>query len=268
MASNTPPTLNPLTDSTAGVRRWSNPGLCWVLASVVPLLLAPVWFQWGAIDELSTVRGIPGLVLVCLVLTCGWTDLIYRRIPNWATYPAMLWSLTLNTAASITFWLEMNRGDEIALNAPLPPGWDGWLTGTVGLGSSLAGFIACSTVMLLPFKLSRSGAGDVKLAAAIGATIGFRDGMLVIAATYLVAGLYVLLYAIWTAGLIETVCSVARWCGAILLLGLILPPTPEQKKLLDRKVPLGPFFAIGAAIILTRLLERLEASALGATLGM
>jgi Flp pilus assembly protein protease CpaA len=241
---------------------WSHPEWYWGSAIVLPILIAPFWNRLVARFDVPELQGMPGFILVCLVVACALTDVLYRRIPNWATYPATLWALALNAASSIQFWLVQGRDADVALELNPPSVTSDWIQGTVGMGSSVLGLLACFAVMLLPYKLSKSGAGDVKLAAAIGSLLGFRSGLLALAMTYLAAGFYVFLYIIWTAGPVPTLKALTRWCAAALLLHLVLPPTREQQALLNQSIPMGPFFATGTAMVLFHLLERLEVAAL------
>ncbi len=81
---------------------------------------------------------------VLLSLVAGWTDLRSRRIPNWLTVPGLLIGVSANTVLS---------------------GWS-------GLNASLLGALV-GLALLLPFVLLRSlGAGDWKLAGALGAFAG------------------------------------------------------------------------------------------------
>src|SRR5579872_6889388 len=81
---------------------------------------------------------------VLLAAVAGWTDLRSRRIPNWLTVPGFVAGVTVNTI------LRGKDGFESSLLGAL-----------VGLG------------LLLPFVLLRSlGAGDWKLAGAVGTFTG------------------------------------------------------------------------------------------------
>src|SRR5271168_2403213 len=94
----------------------------------------------------------------------GVLDWRYRRIPNWLTVSGLGAGLAVNT---ILFrW----------------PGLKAALLGTVlGLG------------LLLPFVLLRSlGAGDWKMAGAVGACLGPRQLLFVLVATILIAGVMAL----------------------------------------------------------------------------
>lgn len=84
-----------------------------------------------------------GSVLVGTIAV--FSDLKYRKIPNWLTFPAMLLGIILN--------LVIND--------------QAWYFSIYGL---LAGFL----MFLLPFMLGGVGAGDVKLLMALGAFLGIK----------------------------------------------------------------------------------------------
>jgi prepilin peptidase CpaA len=89
------------------------------------------------------------LLLAVVVVVASYYDIRYRRIPNWLTLPCVIVGFALNA------FLE-------------PPLWHG--LGDAGLGVALA--------LLFNFPLyllHARGAGDVKLLAAIGALVGWRD---------------------------------------------------------------------------------------------
>jgi len=79
-----------------------------------------------------------------LAIIAGWTDLRSRRIPNWLTVPGLVVGVGANFALG---------------------GWGGLKTALLGAGLGL--------LVLLPFVMLRSlGAGDWKLAGALGAFAG------------------------------------------------------------------------------------------------
>ena len=94
-------------------------------------------------------------------LIAGWTDWRWRRIPNWLTVPALLAGIGFHCLAT---------------------GWTGAKESLLGAGLGLG--------LLLPFVLIRSlGAGDWKLAGALGAFLGPSRMITVLLGTVLVAGL-------------------------------------------------------------------------------
>src|SRR5919206_2942519 len=84
------------------------------------------------------------LLAAAVAGVAAWTDLRWRRIPNWLTLGTAILGLAVNVALA---------------------GGPGALTALLGLGLGLA--------LLLPFYVLRAvGAGDVKLLAALGAVLG------------------------------------------------------------------------------------------------
>ncbi len=82
--------------------------------------------------------------LLALLLLALYFDLTQKKIPNFLTFPVILWGLGSNTI--------MGR-------------WEGFLFSLYGLLLGLA-------IFLIPFMLGGMGGGDVKLLGAIGALQG------------------------------------------------------------------------------------------------
>jgi prepilin peptidase CpaA len=149
-----------------------------------------------------------GAVLVASV--AGWTDLRWRRIPNWVTVPGLLIGISANTVLS------------------------GW----TGLKDSLLG-AAIGLALLLPFVLLRSlGAGDWKLAGALGAFTG--PGLLVdlLLASVFVAGVMALALVIYKRRTRQTIQNIGH-----ILISLVTFRLPGTQVSLDNpdslKVPYG-----------------------------
>jgi prepilin peptidase CpaA len=92
----------------------------------------------------------PGVEILLLLVVLGAAvfDVRYRRIPNWLSLSGVLVGLGLNTF--------------------LYQGWP-------GLRLSLMGLAMGFGVYFLLYALRAMGAGDVKLMAAVGALVGWRD---------------------------------------------------------------------------------------------
>jgi prepilin peptidase CpaA len=104
------------------------------------------------------------LLLAAMVLTAGYFDLRYRRIPNWLTLPGFLVGLALNAFLSFR------------------PG-QGLLLRNAALGLALA------MLVYFPLYLLRGmGAGDVKLMAAIGSLVGWRDWLAIFVFSGIIGG--------------------------------------------------------------------------------
>jgi prepilin peptidase CpaA len=157
----------------------------------------------------------PWIPAVLVAMGAGILDWRYRRIPNWLTVSGLAAGVAVNT---ILFrW----------------PGLKAALLGTaLGLG------------LLLPFVLVRSlGAGDWKLAGALGACLGPRQLLSVLMGTILVAGVMALAVVIWRGRLKRTLLNMARLLAALFRLRM---PGPEVS--LDdpqaTKIPFGVAMAL------------------------
>ena len=171
---------------------------------------------------------ISGAVLLMLLGVSSVTDLSRRKIYNWTTYCAVAWAFAINF---------VHRFDAVPQ------------LGAIGLRQSLLGFMGCFIVMLFVYSLARGGAGDVKLAAAIGALVGFEAGVLVIATSYVIAGAAILLWSIWARGPISLLLAMGRFMGSAVFPRWILPPDRTDKLLLRKQIPLAPFFAVGTLAV-------------------
>jgi prepilin peptidase CpaA len=149
-----------------------------------------------------------GAVLVALI--AGWTDLRSRRIPNWLTVPAFIVGVLANTALS------------------------GW----VGLKTSLLGALV-GLGLLLPFVLVRSlGAGDWKLAGALGAFVGPSSLVDLLLLSVFVAGVMAAALIIYKGRVRHTLRNIGH-----ILVSLVTFRLPGHRVSLDNpeslKVPYG-----------------------------
>lgn len=142
-------------------------------------------------------------------------DLRSRRIPNWLTVPGLLLGIALRAATG---------------------GWPGLKSSLLGAGLGL--------LLLLPFVLLKAlGAGDWKLAGALGAFVGPGVLMDLLLASVFVAGLMALGLIIYKRRFGETMRNLAHLVASLLSLRM---PGPEVS--LDNprslKVPYGVALAL------------------------
>lgn len=215
----------------------------WQFALGSPLVLGPFWW-WlvGRIPGLSepglvnpVFCGVAGYQLVFALSSSSVTDFRWRRIPNWCTYSTALWAVLLNTVHSVSETF-LDAGQHQALQAFL---------GTVGLRDCLFGFFACFAATLFVYRLSGGGAGDVKLAAAVGSILGLNAGVQALLFAWAAAGAGILVWALLSYGPVFLIRSFGRRIGAWLLPAYVLPPSDAQAEMLGRPVPLASFFAVG-----------------------
>ncbi len=172
-------------------------------------LPAAIMLQFRAVDFR------PWIPAVLVAIGTGILDWRYRRIPNWLTLSGFAAGVVVNTI--LYRW----------------PGLKAAMFGTLlGLG------------LLLPFVLVRSlGAGDWKLAGALGACLGPRQLLSVLFGTILVAGVMALAVVIWKRRLKRTLVNIAHLLAALFSLRM-----PGSEVSLDdpqsTKIPFGVAMAL------------------------
>ncbi len=201
---------------------------CWLAAAIIPLLVAPLWITFAR--QLPGPFGtVVGMILMMLTATCAVTDLRQRKIFNWATYTAIIWGVSLSAVTEVA--------------GPLPA------LGTVGLSASLTGAAICLVVMMAAYDLSGGGAGDVKLAVALGTLLGPENSLTMVAYTYVLAAAWIVLCAAWRNGPFTLGVAFLRQIGSSLFPRHVRGPNPGQLRLLERPVPLAGFFALGTLLV-------------------
>ena len=181
-------------------------------AQIAPSQFALLQFAPLQIAPLQFAQWIPALVVA---LVAGILDWRYRRIPNWLTVAGAVAGIALNTI--------LYR-------------WPGLKTAALGMALGLA--------LLLPFVLISSlGAGDWKLAGALGACLGPSQLMSVLIGTILVAGVMALIVVIAKGRLKQTLSNIVHLLAAIFTLRM-----PAREVTLDdpksTKIPFGVAMAL------------------------
>lgn len=161
----------------------------------------------------------PWIPAALTAIGAGALDWRYRRIPNWLTLSGLVAGLGVN---SVLF------------------GWAGAKSSLLGAGLGLG--------LLLPFVLLRSlGAGDWKLAGALGACLGPGQLTTVLMGTVLMAGVMALVVVISKRRLIQTLRNIIRLLAALFSLRM-----PGAEVSLDSpqstKIPFG--VAMAAVVLL------------------
>lgn len=161
----------------------------------------------------------PWIVAMLVALVAGILDWRFRRIPNWLTVSGFAAGVVINTAICR---------------------WPGLKCALLGAGLGLG--------LLLPFVLLRSlGAGDFKLAGALGACIGPRHMIPVLMGTILIAGAMAVVAVIYKGRLMQTLRNIGHMLGAFVMLRM-----PGAQVSLDSadstKIPFG--VAMAASVLL------------------
>jgi prepilin peptidase CpaA len=152
-----------------------------------------------------------------MLAVATFTDVRYRRIPNWLVLPFLLAGVVMS----------------------------GWFYGWHGIGQSFAGLGLGALIYGVLFWMGGMGMGDVKLCAAIGAWIGPEQLLFALVVIAIVGGVMVLCWASFGGFLTElftnTGSVVVGWKDR----GLRPHPEIILTNPVTRKMPYAPAIAIG-----------------------
>lgn len=225
---------------------------CWFAALALPLVVGPIWcFAAAQLDLTGPARWLgtlAGLVLLATLITSASTDVRNNRLYNWTTYSAFIWAIAINVVASL--WSSSDQAAATTLMAaPVGPNW----LGGIGIGQSLGGAALCFLITLAGYHMSGRGAGDVKLAAVLGALLGVHHGVFAVAYSYIVAAVAIIIWSTWANGPLAIAKAGLRSIGK--LFGNLWPwlPTASDSALMLKPIPLGPYFAIGTLLVVLEL---------------
>ena len=165
----------------------------------------------------------PTLVVLAVAT---FTDLRSRRIPNWLVLPFLLAGIVISP------WRQNWPGIGRSL------GWH-------GIGQSFAGFGIGLLVCGIFFWMGGMGAGDVKLAAAIGAWIGPSQLFLALVITGLAGGVMVLGWAICGGFFKDLFSGTADFLFGWKQRGMHRDPDPVVAKPAKHYIPYAPAIAVG-----------------------
>jgi prepilin peptidase CpaA len=157
------------------------------------------------------------VVAVAVALSAAVTDVRERRILNRLTYPAMIAGLLLQGALH---------------------GWRGLL-------QSLGGGVLFGGVFMLFYLVRAMGAGDVKLAAALGCIVGSTASFQLMYATGLAGGVLALIIMVVSGRVVQTLRNTLWVAGFHAQHGLRTHPIVNLDNPAAARMPYGLAFAAG-----------------------
>ncbi|MBZ5491538.1 MAG: A24 family peptidase [Acidobacteriia bacterium] len=172
--------------------------------------------RFNFLPSMNLAQIIPTLA-TAVAVTAAITDVRDRRIPNRLTYLAMIAGLVLQAAVH---------------------GWRGLL-------QSLAGGLLFGGVFLIFHLVRAMGAGDVKLAAALGCIIGPAGSWQVMFATAVAGGALAILVMVFTGRVLKTLRNTLAVVGFHAVHGLRTHPEVNLDNPTAVRLPYGLAFAAG-----------------------
>lgn len=229
----------------------------WFGACMVALLFLTSWLPIApAFVGIPLLQTAAGSLAILATGAATVTDLRAHRIPNWLTGPAFTLGFGMNF---VTIGSALPTSGERPAShrcswqlEPCPSSCTLRKAGLVGIQDSMLGAMSCFLVMYLVYRLAGSGAGDVKLAAALGALMGLRRGMNAVALAYLLAGASMLCWAIMTRGPVSLARDVLGAIGWRIDPARFQRPTDEAKSVLKTPVPLAGFFFVSTIVVISQ----------------
>jgi len=211
--------------------RWK---LGWIF-TIAPLVFGPLWVCGGHRICQTEMTGWSTFAAAVLILACfgaAIDDTLRMKISNGITYPTFVWLFVLSLAVSF-FPTETTK----------------WI-GFVGLMDLFPGVAACFLVAFIPYLFGSGGGGDAKLAAVIGAGLGFQYGLIAIGTSFVIAAFLAIGRTVLQKGPLFVVRAIYRRLGSILTFW-ILPPSREDRLFLKQPLPMGASFFFGVLFTLT-----------------
>src|SRR5215470_3969178 len=178
--------------------------------------LGNVQFVGEGFAIMNLAQFIPAMAAAVAVVAAI-TDVRERRIPNRITYPAMIVGLGLQTVVY---------------------GWRGLLLG-------LEGGLLFGGVFFFFYLVRAMGAGDLKLATALGCIIGPVNSWRVMFATALAGGAMAIFVMVFTGRVLQTLRSTLAVVGFHVVHGLRTHPVVNLDNPTAVRMPYGLAFAAG-----------------------
>lgn len=162
------------------------------------------------------------------LLAATYTDVRWRKIYNWTTYPGILLAIGLSLVCSLA-GRSAATGSANAWEV-IPP------------SDSLLGLLACGGAMLVCYVFFPGGVGggDVKLLAMVGAFLGVMVGLEVMLWTFVLAACMALIVLVWKYGLVALMARSLRFLFYRIRLGSMFQLSDEERQPIKTELFLSP----------------------------
>ena len=168
------------------------------------------------------------VLLFGFLLVATYTDVRWRKIYNWTTYPGILLAIALSLICSVL------------AQATAPDSLDIW--GGVPPSDSLLGLLACGGMMLVCYVFFPGGVGggDIKLLAMVGAFLGVMAGLEVMLWTFVLGACMALIVLVWRYGLPALIVRSAQFALYKLRLGSAFKLSEQERQPMKIDLFLSP----------------------------
>ena len=168
------------------------------------------------------------VLLFGLLLVATYTDVRWRKIYNWTTYPGILLAIVLSMTGSFLASSFASEPSSV------------W--GVATLSDSLLGFLACGGAMLVCYVFFPGGVGggDIKLLAMVGAFLGVMAGLEVMLWTFVLAACMALIVLVWRHGLVTLIVRAAKFALYKLRLGSGFQLSDQERQPMKTDLFLSP----------------------------
>jgi prepilin peptidase CpaA len=156
------------------------------------------------------------VVLGVILIIASIEDFLSLRIPNWVTFPGLAVGL---------LYFSITRG------------YEGFLFSLIGALTGLG-------LLIIPYIMGGTGAGDVKLLGAVGSFLGAHGVFIVFILSCIFGGAYSFFLLASKGLLLSTFKRYGKilWCFISIHKFIYIPPTIKEKEL---KVRFGVAIALG-----------------------
>jgi len=184
--------------------------------------------------QLSMQFGTFAVVVVAgMLAAASYFDLRERRIPNRLTFGGIILGLAISCLATISGTRQWATFDVVT---------------QVRLVEAATGLAACGVVPLFLYLTNSGGAGDVKLAWAVGALLGYQVGLPAVFYAYLFAGCWALVWMTLTGRIGALLAASLRGAVNRVLPKFVSPPDPATRARFSGGIAMAPFFSVGAVL--------------------
>ena len=180
------------------------------------------------------------VLLVGLLIVTTVTDVGWREIHNWTTYPGIIIALLISGLATC-FGIDVISGTESEVTT----------YGIVPFTDSLFGFLSCGMLMLICYVFFPGGVGggDVKLIAMIGAFRGVLSGLATRLWIFVLGGCMALIMLVWRYGIPKLIARTANVMWLVLRSGGKLRLTEKEREPLKTDLFLSPSALLAVLIV-------------------